>query len=167
MEKNNVLFRYLSMAFPHGVKISKFIENPEIVTYISEPHLIKALHFDYVTIEDEPFENGLPDIVVWSLAEIKPYLRPMESMTEKEKEELKSKCIHTETEEDREGIRCDVWGILILDKYDTSRWDNPIWPSVINMDAIVWLLENHFDFLGLIPKGLAIEINEENNPYKK
>ena len=56
----------------------------------------------------------------------KPYLRPMSSMTEEEKEELKSKCIHTETEEDWEGVRSDVWGIQILDKYDTRRWDNPI-----------------------------------------
>lgn len=42
------------------------------------------------------------------LSEVKPYLRPMSSMTEEEKEELKSKCIHTETEEDWEGVRCDV-----------------------------------------------------------
>ena len=87
----------------------------------------------------------------------KPYLRPMSSMTEEEKEELKSKCIHTETEEDWEGVRCDVWGILILDKYDTRRWDNPIWPSVINMDAIDWLNAHHFDYRGLIEKGLALK----------
>ena len=138
MEKNNVLFRYLSMAFPHGVKISKFIENPEIVTYISEPHLIKALHFDYVTIEDEPFEDGLPDIDIWSLDEIKPYLRPMESMTEKERE----------------------W-------YYLYGIENKSCAASCAWLMIDWLLENHFDFLGLIPKGLAIEINEENNPYKR
>jgi hypothetical protein len=91
---------------------------------------------------------------------IKPYLRPMSSMTEEEKEELKSKCIHTETEEDWDGVRCDVWGIQILDKYDTRRWDNPIWPSTINMDAIDWLNVHHFDYRGLIEKGLAIEAPE-------
>ena len=32
--------------------------------------------------------------------------------------------------------------------------------------AIDWLLKNHFDFRGLIPKGIAIEVTEENNPYK-
>lgn len=92
--------------------------------------------------------------------ETKPYLRPMSSMTEEEKEELKSKCIHTETEEDWEGVRCDVWGIQILDKYDTRRWDNPIWPSTINMDAIDWLNAHHFDYRGLIEKGLALEAPE-------
>ena len=92
--------------------------------------------------------------------DIKPYLRPMSSMTEEEKEDLKSKCTHTETEEDWEGVRCDVWGIQILDKYDTRRWDNPIWPSTINMNAIDWLNAHHFDYQGLIEKGFALEAPE-------
>lgn len=29
-----------------------------------------------------------------------------------------------------------------------------------------WLLSKHFDVRGLIPKGLAIEVTKENNPYK-
>lgn len=124
--------------------------------------------------EDEPVELSLSvirclesiplgqnDIV------IKPYLRPLSSMTEEELEELKSKCTHTETEEDWEGVRSDVWGIQILDKYDTRRWDNPIWPSTINVDAIDWLNAHHFDYRGLIERGLAIEVTEENNPYKE
>lgn len=94
------------------------------------------------------------------LLDFKPYLRPMSSMTEKEKEELISKCIHTETEEDWEGMRSDVWGIKILGKYDTRRWDNTIWVSTINMDAIDWLNAHHFDYRGLIPMGLAIEAPE-------
>ena len=28
-----------------------------------------------------------------------------------------------------------------------------------------WLLAHHFDFMGLIPKGLAIKATEDNNPY--
>lgn len=30
-----------------------------------------------------------------------------------------------------------------------------------------WLIINHFDYMGLIPLGLAVEINDNNNPYKK
>ena len=33
-------------------------------------------------------------------------------------------------------------------------------------DAMDWLNEHHFDYRGLIEKGLAIEVTEENNPYK-
>ena len=35
-----------------------------------------------------------------------------------------------------------------------------------NEDALDYFLSNHFDYRGLIPKGLAIEVTEENNPYK-
>jgi hypothetical protein len=30
-----------------------------------------------------------------------------------------------------------------------------------------WLNKHHFDYRGLIEKGLAIEVTEENNPYKE
>ena len=30
-----------------------------------------------------------------------------------------------------------------------------------------WFNANHFDYRGLIPKGLAIEVTKENNPYEK
>ena len=36
------------------------------------------------------------------------------------------------------------------------------------MNGIIqYLLEHHFDFRGLIEKGLAIAVTEENNPYKE
>lgn len=31
---------------------------------------------------------------------------------------------------------------------------------------IDWLLKKRFDYMGLIPKGLALEVTEKNNPYK-
>ena len=34
-------------------------------------------------------------------------------------------------------------------------------------EVIDYCLSNHFDFMGLIPKGMAIEVTEENNPYKE
>ena len=40
-------------------------------------------------------------------------------------------------------------------KYDYLSWD-----------YVCWLLEHHFDFIWLIPRDLAIEVNESNNPYK-
>lgn len=32
--------------------------------------------------------------------------------------------------------------------------------------CVDWLNKNMFDYRGLIPKGLAIEVTENNNPYK-
>ena len=72
-----------------------------------------------------------------------PYLRPMSSMTEEEEEEF----------------------VLFTDTMFRYGKDNNL--CVLPLDAIHWLLKNHFDFMGLIPKGLAIEVTEENNPYKE
>lgn len=33
-------------------------------------------------------------------------------------------------------------------------------------EYIDWLNAHHFDYRGLIPKGLAIEVTKDNNPYK-
>lgn len=38
------------------------------------------------------------------------------------------------------------------------------YPTLKSFD---WLNAHHFDYRGLIPKGLAIEVTEENNPYKE
>ena len=67
----------------------------------------------------------------------KPYLRPMSSMTEEEYDQL---YIDSRVKND---------SIDILDALEND------------MDAIDWLLKNHFDFRGLIPKGLAIEAPKE------
>lgn len=65
----------------------------------------------------------------------KPYLRPMSSMTKEEKEEFENLL---------EGI---VDGI--------ERWDKP------NLcEEYDWLNVHHFDYRGLIEKGLALEAPE-------
>ena len=33
-------------------------------------------------------------------------------------------------------------------------------------ELVDWLNAHHFDYRGLIPKGLAIEVTEKNNPYE-
>ena len=39
-------------------------------------------------------------------------------------------------------------------------------PDGYCIDTFDWLNAHHFDYRGLIKKGLAIEVTEENNPYK-
>lgn len=63
---------------------------------------------------------------------VKPYLRPMSSMNEKEKEEY---------------------------QYITERWMNDATYSIA--DSIDWLNSHHFDYRGLIEKGLALEAPED------
>ena len=77
----------------------------------------------------------------------KPYLRPMSSMTEEEKETYYNLCY----EEEREEFEFGEWATRI-------HYHNTI-------DSIDWLNANHFDYRGLLEKGLAIKITEENNPF--
>ena len=72
----------------------------------------------------------------YHLDEIKPYLRPMSSMTEEEREEFENLL---------EGI---VDGI--------ERWDKPDL-----CEEYDWLNAHHFDYRGLIDKGLALEAPKE------
>lgn len=69
----------------------------------------------------------------------KPYLRPMSSMTEEEANEFET----------------------ISEGLFTNEAPEQIWGEVID-----WLNANHFDYRGLIEKGLAIAVTEDNNPYK-
>lgn len=78
----------------------------------------------------------------------KPYLRSMSSMTEEEKKEYYCLCY----DEQVEVFEYGVWETKIY-FHDT-------------IESIDWLNANHFDYRGLIEKGLAIEITEENNPYE-
>ena len=78
----------------------------------------------------------------------KPYLRPMSSMTEDEKHELlKFGTVNL----DRESNAIDVCCVGFNNHAKVQDYLNSI----------------HIDYRGLIPKGLAIEVTEENNPYKE
>lgn len=72
--------------------------------------------------------------------DFKPFLRPMSSMTEEEEKKYSLLC------------------------FDVSYYDEDT--PKCSFELIKWLLEKHFDFMGLIPKGIAIEVTEEHNPYK-
>lgn len=78
--------------------------------------------------------------------DVKPYLRPMSSMTEEEKGKLRNLCdIDPYTNED--GCFIEEYGLSVV--YEGV-------PSV-DVEAIDWLNEHHFDFRNLIERGLAFE----------
>lgn len=85
-----------------------------------------------------------------------PILRPMSSMTKEEKEELK-------TLFDAKDVTND--SICYLEGGTLEEYLSHISYSFCSK-IIDWLNKHHFDFRGLISKRLAIEVTEENNPYK-
>jgi len=114
-EDKNLLYKDLCARLPYDVVCSVYEGSIDGMKWRNEPlcpHLLEE-------VSDED---------AWEY--IKPYLRPMSSMT---KEERKEQC-----------------------KF--SAWNN--------IEYYDWLNAKHFDYRGLIPKGQAIEVTEENNPYK-
>ena len=80
------------------------------------------------------------DEFVANKAVIKPYLRPLSSMTKEEWNSYKS-----------------TWKLIEHDLEDTYE------PCIESFD---WLNAHHFDYRNLIDKNLAIAVTEDNNPYK-
>jgi len=102
------------------------------------------IHIHDINVEDFDnylYENYLLQIRAHEII-AKPYLRPISSMTEEEEYEFRS----------------------FADTLFRYGEDNIL--CCLPLDAIQWLLEKHFDFMGLIPKNLAIEVTENNNPYR-
>lgn len=85
-------------------------------------------------------------------AEGKPYLRPMSSMTEDEFAEYE-KAKDLDTLDSSETL---IENMKAKHRVRISKWYH----------GTDWLNAHHFDYRGLIEKGLAIAITEENNPYK-
>lgn len=97
--------------------------------------------------------------------DVRPYLRPMTSMTEEEVDEIRKR-LNSRGNTGR-----------VITKQNFQKFNDILW--FCNMkeyecvgdsmmgDVIDYLNEKMFDWRGLIPKDLAIEVTEENNPYNK
>ena len=128
-EDKQLLLVDLCARLPYGVKIELTWWVMGEGTYIN------------TTLEPDHIEQFLNDED--GDTEIKPYLRPMSSMTEEEKKEYQSLCeIHTDHDAD----------------------DNVTYYYFDTIESFDWLNKNMFDFRGLIPEGLAIS-TEKFNPY--
>lgn len=130
-EKKKLLLKDLCARLPYGVKVFykyKTWDSEKFATSIRLADEKIALSHKFNKEGDwYPIEEA-GEIL------IKPYLRPMSSMTEEEYDEL---CECTKSK------------------------------FIGDSKEIDWLNAHHFDYNGLIEKGLAIEVTKENNPYDK
>ena len=83
-----------------------------------------------------------------NICAIKPYLFPLSSMTEEQKKEISKRYnLHT------------YYGLYIeITNHSEGYWDDD---NSCNLQDYLWLVDwfnkNHFDYRGLIEKGLAID----------
>lgn len=120
--------------------------------------LIAAIHYDDGFIVLNESHNW------FDIENVKPYLRPMSSMTEEERIEFSKLLAKRYCEEDWEGHISTSYCIEIDNVY-TDDSEGIKYPSSFSMKPIDWLNSHYFDYRGLIEKELAIEVTEENNPY--
>jgi hypothetical protein len=130
-EDKELLLKDLSARLSYGVKV---LDTAEGVNEICELDSIMTSR----KYKDKIFASlTLPDdSIMVGIEMVKPYLRPMSSMTEEEKKEYKH---------------------LVAFSGSPNGASN----------FTDWLNAHHFDYRGLIEKGLAIEITENNNQTYK
>jgi hypothetical protein len=124
-EDKDLLLKDICSRLPYGVKV------------LYEGQVKEIQYIEPLYNELKLLENASNYTI--GIEEIKPYLRPMSSMTEEEKVQLSQyACIG----EDLNGEFIDE-----VQRKDCAAY-------------IDWLNKNHFDYRGLILKGLAMEATE-------
>ena len=140
-EEKNLLLKDICARLPYGV----------IVDY--KENEFETPHWKITTIYPDTFNGWIGyDKRVgagseigsrpFKIGEVKPYLRPMSSMTEEEYENLCNSCTWLWFKDD---LRTVTHG-------DYKCYD--------------WLNKHHFDYRGLIEKGLALEAPRDMYKYK-
>ena len=134
-ELKELLLKDLSARLPYGIKAE--------IKYYDGVYKLQAIYTNgttYATRDVEyPIETYFEDC--------KPYLFPMSSMTEEQKKEL-CKVGGYEAREEDCGYHSEIF------YYNMVGNKNVFYPDA---DDIDWLNKNHFDYRGLIEKGLAID----------
>ena len=130
----DLLLKDLCTRLPYGV-----------IVYIKRSWKTETI--DYICASEQKVWLNDADNMV-DISGIQPFLRPMSSMTEEEKEEW-----------------ADLFN-LELDKLNEIGDENkaeelaPYYFGKSHQVSIDWLNKNMFDYRGLIPKGLAFEATE-------
>ena len=124
-----LLLKDLCARLPYGVKVNGvFLTYDKDKDKILYKECVKELNYSHLSR-------------YWTL---KPYLFPLSSMTEEQKAELKQEHIKDE----KLYVECLTMA---------AKGDSSMRGKVIIHYAMDWCYKNHFDYRGLIEKGLAID----------
>ena len=127
-EQKQLLLKVLCAMSPYGVK----------GLHRGQVHSITIMDASelYPSLQVDGYDAWFP------IETFKPYLRPMSSMTEEEKEYIRNRWCYED------------WGTVceFLNHYQIDACDS--------YDFVDWLNKYHFDYRGLIPMGLALEAKE-------
>lgn len=146
-EDKELLLKDLCARLPYGVKVKVF--NEDVWLYNCEEGFVvgkESINDDCFIIQCNNYSYVL------SYDDFKPYLLPLSSMTEEQRKEFLSVTGYETREEDC-GRHTETY------YYDMVGHEHMFYP---NSEAIDYCNKNHFDYRGLIPKGLAIDATGKN-----
>ena len=133
----NDLLNYICMSIPFEL-IVQYEGNDYYLDGMTSWNEVQLATMDYISLN-----YTVP------LNDIKPYLRPLSSMTEAENDDLY----------ESGGQAC--W------KNGSEIRLNELAGFKETYRSLIWLVRNHFDCFNLINQGLAIGVTKNNNPYEK
>lgn len=148
-EDKKLLLKDLCGRLPYGVRFPMKIwddKEGKIVEKIAELDIYNESGYAVGTIINGPRQEYVGEIV-------KPYLFPLSNMTEEQKKEISKRYnFHTS------------YGLCIeITNHSEGYWDDD---NSCHLQDYLWLVDwfnkNHFDYRGLIPKGLAIDATRLN-----
>lgn len=134
-ENKELLLKELSARLPYGV-IIHLIET-------DEDEELYCLNIPQEGLYTRNLEHNNVTTLC-PIEDVKPYLRPLSSMTEEDKAELNA-------------ITDEFGNNWFEATTPEERWKCCFWNSSNEID---WLNAHHFDYRGLIEKGLALEAPE-------
>lgn len=138
MTNEELILKDLTARLPYNVKFPIIDWDDDIQEEIQVNATLYSINKDgYVRTLESDYE--------FDITSIKPYLFPLSAMTEEQKKKLKVMCDWHDDEEDAQSI------LVLYHKH-----------FVMKSDVIDWLNENHFDYRGLIEKGLALDATNLN-----
>ena len=141
-EEKELLLKDLCARLPYEIKGIRIYKPEEVVT-LNE--IIPRCKMNPNIGNGSFCELGFDKISDFcTITEFKPYLFPMSSMTDAEQEEL----IQEHRNDEMLHVECLT---------RTAKGDNSMRGKVILHYAMDWCNKNHFDYRGLIKKGLAID----------
>lgn len=130
-EEKSLLLRDICGRLPYGIKCTTKL------TGYNDVYVVQGVYEDNVFIDCPVYEEGDN---MWMIESIIPLLRPMSSMTDEEREEYRKFSYYGAA-----GYRNNDYKEMVAT------------PSFEKMD---FLNAHHFDYRGLIEKGLALEAPE-------
>lgn len=143
-ENKELLLRDLCGRLPYGVKCENF------------NHVYGKNIFKVTDIRDNGYIcgtiNNQHGWAVFDPLELKPYLFPMSSITEEQYESLRESGILSNCSHSYEYVNPYVHGVSFIFKEFKTY----------SLELIEWLNKHHFDYHGLIEKGLAIDATNLN-----